>query len=404
MANMTEHEIDRIYRLSNEKIAEVSMERKRYCYDSIHWQDRLISIKGPRGVGKTTLLLQKIAESGGERRDTLYVSLDSIWLEPKDVYELAEHHVQHGGRRLVLDEVHYMQDWSRLIKNLYDDFKTLSIAYTGSSMLKLRAKDGDLSRRQSEHVIPGLSFREFLDFEGVLSHAPLTLDEILNNHVDIVEDIRTMVRILPLWEWYFRRGYYPFYLEGESQYENRIRLAVNQTLDVDWPSVEEITAPTIRRARKMMRILADMPPQTPKMKALYAELETERQHGLKMLYALERARLLTLLPSEHESLDDLRSPEKIYLDNPNMMYALVADANVGTARECFFANQVGESHLLAYPKRGDFLVDDTYLFEVGGKGKTFDQIKDVPNSYVVNDGVEFTRGNKIPLWLFGFLY
>ena len=401
---MTDQEIDRIYRLSREKIANVSMERKRYCYDSIRWQDRLISVKGPRGVGKTTLLLQKIVDSGDERKDTLYVSLDSIWLDPKDVYELAEHHVQHGGRRLVLDEVHYMQDWSRLIKNLHDDFRGLKIAYTGSSMLKIKAGDGDLSRRQSEHVVPGLSFREFLSFEGVLDHAALELEDILRNHVDVVDEIRNKVRILPLWERYFRQGYYPFYLEGESQYENRIRLAVNQTLDVDWPSVEEITAPTIRRARKMMRILAEMPPQTPKMKTLYAELGTERQHGLKILYALERARLLKLLPSEHDSLDDLKSPEKIYLDNPNMMYALVADADIGSARECFFANQLGEGHSIAYPKRGDFLVDDTYLFEVGGKGKSFEQIKDLPDSFVVNDGVEFTRGNKIPLWLFGFLY
>lgn len=401
---MTEQDIDRIYRLSDEKVAGVSMQKKRYCYDSICWSDRLVSIKGPRGVGKTTLLLQKIADNDEGRQDALYVSLDSIWLDPKDVYELAEYHVQHGGRRLVLDEVHYMQDWSRLVKNLNDDFKGLKVAYTGSSMLKLKAKDGDLSRRQAEYVVSGLSFREFLSFEGVLEHPAISLEDILENHCDIVESIRKKVRILPLWEQYFKKGYYPFYLEGESQYENRIRLAVNQTLDVDWPSVEDITTPTVRRARKMLRILAEMPPQTPKMKSLYAELDTERQHGLKILYALERARLLRLLPSEHEALDDLTSPEKIYLDNPNMMYALVANADIGTARECFFANQVGEGHVLAYPKRGDFLVDDSYLFEVGGKGKSFEQIKDIPRSYVVNDGVESTRGNKIPLWLFGFLY
>jgi len=401
---MTEQEIERVYRLSDEKIADVSMKMKRYCYDVVNWKDRLISVKGPRGVGKTTLLLQKIVDSDDERRDTLYVSLDSIWLEPRDVYELAEYHVQHGGRRLVLDEVHYMQDWARLVKNLYDDFKALKIAYTGSSLLKIKAKDGDLSRRQAEYVIPGLSFREFLAFEGVLDHRALTLEEILQEHVDIVETIRKRLRILPQWEKYFRRGYYPFYLEGESQYENRIRMAVNQTLDVDWPSVEDITSATIRRARKMMRILAELPPQTPKMKDLYAELDTERQHGLKILYALERARLIKLLASEHEALDDLTSPEKIYLDNPNMMYALVADADIGTARECFFANQLGERHVVSYPKRGDFLVDDRWLFEVGGKGKTFEQIKDIPDSFVANDGVETTRGNKIPLWLFGFLY
>lgn len=401
---MTEHEIDRIYRLSSDKIRDVSNRRKRFCFDEVDWKDRLISIKGPRGVGKTTLLLQKVAASGETLEEALYLSLDSIWLDAKDVYELAEYHVQHGGRRLVLDEVHYMQDWHRLVKNLNDDMKELKIAYTGSSLMKLKARDGDLSRRQAEYFIPGLSFREFLNFEGLLEHTALTLEDILVHHVDIVEDIRRKIKILPLWERYFRSGYYPFYLEGQSQYENRVRQSVNQTLDVDWPSVEDVTAPTIRRARKMIRILAEMPPQTPKMRALYAELDTERQQGLKILYALERSKVLRPLPHEHEALDDLTSPEKIYLDNPNMMYAIVADADIGTARECFFASQVGHAHGLAYPKKGDFLVDDRYLFEVGGKGKSFDQIKDVPNSFVVNDGVETTRGNKIPLWLFGFLY
>ena len=364
----------------------------------------MIGLRGARGVGKTTLLLQKILESGVERDTSLYLSLDNVWLDVKEIYLLAEHHVQHGGTRLVLDEVHYVKDWQRIIKNLYDDFSGLRIAYTGSSLLRLKARQGDLSRRQVGYELPGLSFREFLKFEGVMDRGPIPLGDILSGHLEIAREITRKVKILPLFERYFRFGYYPFFREGVAKYEERIRQVVNQTLDSDWPSVEDITTETIRKARKMLRILAALPPQTPKMNRLYAELDTERQHGLKILYALERAGLLNLLASDFDALDNLSSPEKIYCENTNLMYALTSDADIGTARETFFANQVSNGHVLTYPKKGDFLVDGRWLFEIGGKGKGFAQIKDMPDSYVVNDGVEVGIGNKIPLWLFGFMY
>ena len=401
---MTDEDIERIYRISAEKVAETSLSQKRYLYDDIDWNSRLIGLRGARGVGKTTLLLQKICESGVERNASLYVSLDSVWLDAKEIYLLAEHHVQHGGTRLVMDEVHYVKDWQRIIKNIYDDFKELKIAYTGSSLLRLKARQGDLSRRQVGYELPGLSFREFLKFEGIMDWSPVPLEDILSGHVAIAREIARKVKILPQFERYFKSGYYPFYLEGTVKYEERIRQVVNQTLDSDWPSVEDITPETIRKARKMLRILAALPPQTPKMNRLYAELDTERQHGLKILYALERAGLLNLLASDFDALDNLSSPEKIYCENTNLMYALTSDADIGTAREAFFVNQVSNGHVLTYPKKGDFMVDDRWLFEVGGRGKGFAQIKDMPDSYVVNDGVEVGIGKKIPLWLFGFLY
>ena len=401
---MTAEDIERVYKISAEKIAQTSLSLKRYSFGDIDWTSRLIGLKGARGVGKTTLLLQKILESGEESDTSLYLSLDSVWLDVKEIYLLAEHHVQHGGTRMVLDEVHYVKDWQRIVKNLYDDFKELKIAYTGSSLLRLKARQGDLSRRQVEYELPGLSFREFLKFEGVMDWPCVTLADILRGHVAIAREITKKVKILPLFERYFKSGYYPFFLEDPLKYEERIRQVVNQTLDSDWPSVEDITAETIRKARKMLRILAALPPQTPKMNRLYAELDTERQHGLKILYALERAGLLNLLASDFDALDNLSSPEKIYCENTNLMFALTPDADMGTAREAFFVNQVANGHAVTYPKKGDFLVDDKYLFEVGGRGKGFSQIKDIPNSFVVNDGVEVGIGNKIPLWLFGFLY
>ena len=402
---MEDRDIERIYSISREKIAEVDLGFKRFLYDRVDWNDRLLSIKGPRGVGKTTMLLQKIAESGAERDATLYVSLDNVWIEAKDIWELAEYHQAHGGTRLVLDEVHYLQNWQQLMKNLYDDFKELKVAYTGSSMLRLKARQGDLSRRLISYELPGLSFREFLKLEGVIDLEPIKLETILKDHIGIAMGIKKRKgKILPLFERYFKRGYYPFYREEASDYGQRIRAAVNQTLESDWPSVEEVTIPTIRRARKMMTILAALPPQTPVMKDLYAQLDTERQHGLKMLYSLEHGGLLKLLGSAVEKLSALASPEKIYCDNTNLMYAICADADIGTAREAFFINQVGQSHALGYPKKGDFKVDGRWLFEIGGKNKGFSQIKDQADSFVVNDGVEVGFGNKIPLWLFGFLY
>ena len=400
---MTEADFQEIYKLSYQKIARTRLTFKRYLYPQVDWSDPLICLKGARGVGKTTLLLQKIKESD-DRKTTLYVSLDSIWLDLKEVYQLVRYHSEHGGTRIVLDEVHYLEGWQRLIKNLADDFPEMRIAYTGSSLLKLKAGGGDLSRRQREFHLNGLSFREYLVMEGVVEPAALSLEEILANHQDVALEITSDMKILPHWEKYFKSGYYPFYRKYAGGYSQRVLQAVNQVLESDWPSVEDVSVTTIRRARKMLRILARRPPQTPKMNELYAELDTDRKQGLKILNALVDARLLIFFSSDRESLKTLSSPDKVFCDNPNLAYALTADADIGTARESWFVNQLRVNHEALYPKRGDVEVDGRWLFEIGGAGKGFEQIKDLPDSYVVNDGVEIGHGNKIPLWLFGFLY
>lgn len=400
---MTEADFQEIYQLSNQKIARTRLTFKRYLYPQVDWSDPLICLKGARGVGKTTMLLQKIKESE-DRRSTLYVSLDSIWLDLKEVYQLVRHHSEHGGTRIVLDEVHYLEGWQRLIKNLSDDFPEMRIAYTGSSLLKLKAGGGDLSRRQREFHLNGLSFREYLVMEGCVERTPLSLEEILANHQDIELAIASEMKILPHWEKYFKGGYYPFYRKYAGGYSQRVLQAVNQVLESDWPSVEDVSVTTIRRARKMLRILARRPPQTPKMNELYAELDTDRKQGLKILNALVDAGLLIFFSSDRESLKALSSPDKVFCDNPNLAYALAADADIGTARESWFVNQLRVNHEALYPKRGDVEVDGKWLFEIGGAKKGFEQIKDLPDSYVVNDGVEIGHGNKIPLWLFGFLY
>ena len=401
---MDQDDIEHIYRLSKDKIEETDMSLKRYSYDSIDWKDRLVGLRGARGVGKTTLLLQKIVDSGEERSRSLYVSLDSVWLDAKEIYRLAEHFVQHGGARLVLDEVHYVKDWQRIIKNLSDDFKGLKIAYTGSSMLKLKSRQGDLSRRQIGYELPGLSFREFLAFEGVGTFKPLTLSEILSGHEEIARDVRRKIHVLPLFEKYFRGGYYPFYRESYGKFRERLAETVNKVLEVDYPAIDEVAQETIRKTRRRLMVLAESCPQTPNMSRLYSELNTSRDQGLKMLKALERAGLLALVDATSRKLDDLSKPEKIYVDNANLMRALVPRVDVGVERETFLNNQLRKDHAVTYTGVGDFVIDGKWTFEVGGRKKGFSQIAGVPDSYVVNDDVSVGRGNKIPLWLFGFLY
>ena len=261
------------------------------------------------------------------------------------------------------------------------------------------------------YELPGLSLREYLQLEGILDYPALSLESVFADHVRVTGEITGNLRILEPLAQYMRHGYYPFYRDSgierghEANYHVKVRQVVSQVLEVDYPKVEEVTVTTIRKARKMLMILAESVPQTPKMSRLYQELETDRIQGLKILQALERAGLMGLVSDESAALKNLSRPDKIYLNNTNLMWALSPRVETGCLRETFILNQLrAAGHAVTYPKSGDFMVDGSYLLEVGGPGKTFEQVKDLPDSFVVNDGVEATRGNKIPLWLFGFLY
>lgn len=326
-------------------------------------------------------------------------------MNPREVYALAEYHLGHGGTHLFIDEVHKLEDWQDVVKSIHDVLKRLHVVYSGSSLLKMEKRGGDLSRRQTQYRLSGLSFREYLELEGIAKFDCIPLEKILSDHVSIARKLRNGFPVLKHFDAYLRAGYYPFYKESPKQYPARIVAVVNQVLDVDYPSIEEVEVSTIRKARHMLNILVGSTPLTPNMGKLYAELGTDRKQGLKMLYALERAGLLSLLSeSGKASLKHLPTPDKIYCDNANLMSALVANPDIGTLRETFFLSALRHSHEVTYPRKGDFMVDGKYLFEVGGAGKGFDHIKDLPDSYVVNDDVEVGFRNKIPLWLFGCLY
>lgn len=402
---MEEHTIDSLYRVFNRKVDAISTDLHRYLYDKINWKNRLICIKGNRGVGKTTMLLQHIKEDFPDRSKALYVSLDNLWFATHSLSELIEYHYTHNGTHVFLDEVHRYPHWQTVLKNLTDDYPDLYITYTGSSMLELDANEGDLSRRQIVYKMHGLSFREFLAFEHAYTmENPVSLEDLLHNHVNIASQITSKIKILPYFEHYLQYGYYPFYKEEGDGYFSKLQEVTRQIIESDLPSVEDVTFSTIQKTKKMLMILAEKVPHTPKMAELYQELETNRENGLKMLYALERGGLLSLLTHEIRNYRSLSRPDKIYLDNPNLMYALSANTEIGTVRETFFNNQLSTNNEVLLPIKGDFMVNRKYLFEVGGKNKTFEQIKDISDSYLAIAATEVGHNNKIPLWMFGLLY
>lgn len=401
---MESTDIEILYTIYYRKLAKVSLKYIRYLYEKINWNVRLIGIKGARGVGKTTMLLQRIKQTSPDGNSAFYVSLDDLWFKTHSLIELVEYLYTHGVTHLYLDEVHRYPDWTLNLKNINDNYPDLNIVYTGSSMLEIDNSKVDLSRRQTIYEMTGFSFREYLAFEEVIQIDPLPLETLLNKHVSISMNITSSIKILPWFEKYLQYGYYPFYKESLEDYPIRLQEIASLIIDTDLPAVEDVEYSTVQKAKKMLMILAERVPFTPNISQLCKELETTREIGLKLLYALDRAGLLNLLTTEVKNYKTLSKPEKVYLNNTNLMYALTSRVDKGNLRETFFFNQVNSSYSASMPPKGDFLINNTFLFEVGGKSKTFDQIKDVPDSYLAIDGVEFGHKNRIPLWMFGLLY
>lgn len=389
------------------KLAATDLRFKRYLHGQINWDARLLGIKGARGVGKTTMLLQHIKETAGNNLDEMfYASLDNMWFQTHSAEDLVEFLYTRGVTRIYLDEVHKYRNWTVLLKNLYDNYPGLNIVYTGSAMLAIDNSKSDLSRRQSLYTLHGLSFREYLEYEGIISLPSMTLEEMLNNHVSYAMDITSAgIKIVKYFEQYLNEGYYPYYKEAGRDYLMRIGEVVQLVIDSDITAVEEtITYSTRQKIKKLLMVVAENVPLEPNINKLAASLESTRDQTLKMLYWLDRAALLWLLTDKPKDYKHLTGPKKIYLNNTNLMNALGSRVSKGTQRETFFANQAGAVTDLLIPKQGDFLADGRYIFEVGGPQKTFDQIAGLPDSYLAIDDIEIGNGNRIPLWLFGCLY
>lgn len=398
--------MDALFLAYSRRLEETNCEYLRYLYSQIEWGERLIGIKGARGVGKTTMLLQHIKLSFPDTSRAFYVSLDHIWFSTHTLLELTEYLYTHGVTHLYLDEVHRYPNWIKTLKNIYDSYPQLNIVFTGSSLLEIDNAEADLSRRLRTYNLAGLSFREYLAINHIAQVDALPLDDILSHHQQIASGISSKLKILPHFERFVQQGYYPFFLETTStdSYYERIQNVINTVIENDIPAIESIEYETLRKAKRLLALLAQMKPFTPNISSLCEALSTTRNQLIRLLSLLHRAALLRLLYTDRKDLKALGKPEKILFNNPSLMHALAQPADSGTIRESLFAAMLSHSHSIQYPKHGDLLVDNKYLFEIGGKNKGFGQIKDIPDSYVAADDIEIGFGNKIPLWLFGMLY
>jgi len=395
--------MDSLVKIYLRLLQETEVKIFRYLYSNIDWNERCIAIIGAKGVGKTTMLLQHIKATFENKNEALYASLDNSWFANHTIFELADEFYMNGGTHLFLDEIHHYPSWTTEIKNIYDSFPKLKIVFTGSSLLQIYKSTADLSRRVVYENLEGLSFREFLKFEKVGDFPVFSLKEIVENHQNIAFQITENIKIMPLFKKYLKNGYYLFYKEGLRKYDIKLQEAVNNVIDIDVPAIENIEFESRHKLKRLLAILATLVPYTPKITDLSTAINSNRNNTVKYLSLLANAKLLNLVSYKNKTIGDLTKPDKVLLNNTNLSYLYDDNANIGSARETFFVNQLSVVADVILAPQGDFMIDN-YTFEVGGKGKSFDQIKNIPNSFVVADDIEIGHKNKIPIWLFGFLY
>lgn len=386
------------------KLMHLPMHFQRSLMQDISWEARLIGIKGARGAGKTTLLLQRIKGQLTDLRQVLYVSLDDLWFAEHRLVDLADSFVKNGGRYLFLDEVHKYPEWSREIKNIYDDYPELYIVFTGSSLLEILNARADLSRRAVIYELQGLSFREYLHFTQERVFPTYPLDDLLSRHEEIAAEVVREIKPLAYFGAYLESGYYPFFKEVPDLYGQRLAEVVNLILEVELPQLRKVDVAWIPKLKQLLLIIAESAPFKPNISALSAKIGINRETLLAYLHHLAEGGLIRSFYKAGKGVSRLQKPDKIYLDNPNLAYVLRPSAPIiGTVRETYFANQLAYIHQVSYPQAGDFLVDQQYVFEVGGPGKQEKQLRGM-SGFLAIDRIELGYQKRIPLWLFGFLY
>ena len=369
----------------------------RYMYDRISWESRMFGLVGPRGVGKSTMILQYIKEHKESRR-MLYIGSDHLYFSSHTLVETVDEFAKEGGEQIFIDEIHKYENWSRELKQIYDSHPDIKVGFTGSSVLDIYKGFSDLSRRAPIFMMQGLSFREYLHLFHNIEVPVYSLDEVLSLKAKIVD----VSHPLPLFRDYLQKGYYPF--AGDSDYEIRLRQVINQTMEVDIPQYANMNASTGRKLKKLLAVIAQSVPFKPIMDSLATVVGVSRNVLPDYFLYMEQAGMIGQLRDETGGLRSLGKVEKVFVDNTNIMYVLgTAATNTGNLRETFFYNQTREVSDVISSKVSDFVIGE-HTFEIGGTRKGGKQIEDVPNGHIVKDDIEYGHGRVIPLWTFGLLY
>ncbi len=396
--------LNRFIEISERRIESVDTQYVRDQISLLRQPERLIGIKGSRGVGKTTLLLQhaRLNLKAGSR---LYVSLDNPYFAKNNLLEFVDGFVTNGGEYLLLDEVHHYNNWSLSLKQIYDTYKELQVIYAGSSLLLLTKGRADLSRRGLLYTLHGLSLREYINLTKGTGFPACSLSDILSDHMVISASIIGKIKPVKEYNDYNQSGYYPFFLENRSTYHLKLMEIINQIIESDLPLVTSISISNVNKIKQLIQIISESVPYKPNLEKLSSQTGISINTLKDYLYYLNEAMLISLLRSDKKGLSTLAKPDKIYLSHPNLMFCLATEnANEGNIRESFFFNQVKTLLEIRSTGKGDFMVGNKYIFEVGGQGKKYRQIANLENSFIAADDLEIGFKNTIPLWLFGFLY
>lgn len=396
--------MDKLFEKSFQKVDRTQVEFHRYLLSVVDWRNRMIGIKGARGAGKTTLLLQYARLNLPQDHRTIYISLDDLYFTENRLVDFAEEFVKQGGRYLLLDEVHRYSDWSVELKNLYDDFPDLKIIFTGSSVLHINRAKGDLSRRAVIFELTGLSYREYLNIKHGFSLPEIVWDDLLYKHTEITRSVLKELRPLEFFNDYLRNGYYPYFLENESSYGQKLSETIDLAMNTDLPVSFDISFAGLEKLKKLLFVLSESVPFQPNVSKLSERIGVTRNTLVQFFVYLEDLRIIKRLYSSSKGIGSLQKPDKLLMHHPNLQYALAhTSPDKGSVRESFFVNQTGYQRDIRFSKKGDFRIDDI-IFEIGGKKKTKKQIEGTEKAFIVSDDLEIGVHNRIPLWLFGFLY